>query len=54
MTIDSVITFCGFACVICIGIVVMLATGSVDIGCHVIGSELNKNNEIEYLMLGNC
>lgn len=54
MTIDSVIAYSGVACLCCIGLLVLLTMGSVDIGCHVVGSEMNKNNEIEYLMLGNC
>jgi hypothetical protein len=28
--------------------------GGFDVGCHIVGTEINGNNSIEYMMMGNC
>jgi|OM-RGC.v1.037401750 hypothetical protein len=51
--IDAMIVYMGFFAIITMGIIIAF-TGNVDMGCHIIGSEINGDNSVEYLKLGNC
>lgn len=33
---------------------VMVITGGFDVGCHIIGAEVNGDMSTEYLLLGGC
>ena len=50
---DRLIAYDTVLLMLCLGLVSFLAF-NVDLGCHVLGQEVNKNGEIEYLMIGNC
>ncbi len=52
---DSVIAFMGL--IVLIGFVSVVALSGVvstDIGCHIIGKEVNGDYSTEYLSIGNC
>lgn len=39
-----------FISALCLG----LAIGLPDLGCHIVGQEVNADNSIEYMMMGDC
>lgn len=54
-SLNGAIIICGFLMFLCLGTMITVAGGtSANIGCFVIGSEINSDNSVEYLALGNC
>lgn len=53
MKIDGLILMFAFMVMFMIGVLYGIIFG-YDIGCHVIGIEINGDNSTEYLKMGNC
>lgn len=54
-SLNSAILLTGFFTVVSLGALLMAGTShSYDMGCFILGSEVNGNNSVEYLGIGNC
>jgi hypothetical protein len=51
--IDSLIAYMGLFFIIGLGLTLAFA-GNFDAGCHIVGTEINGDNTVEYLMFGKC
>jgi hypothetical protein len=52
---NSAITLFGLMTILCMGAMVAFAAApAVDMGCFIIGTEINGDNSVEYLGIGDC
>lgn len=50
---DSFIFASGFIVFICL-MMVSVVLSDAAVGCYMLGQEINGDNSVEYLMIGNC
>lgn len=51
---NSLLFFFGVSILIGLTLIVTVSGVTPDIGCHVIGTEINGDYSTEYLTIGNC
>jgi len=51
---NSLLFFFGFFILIGLTSIVAVSGANMDVGCHIIGTEINADYSTEYLTIGNC